>query len=140
MELLIGGEFSLIGQLKKGYPLRHPQGYVSFLGFRLRRVIGQIVNGHFCIHGMGLFSVFGYYFFKIIQSCEIQKSYGCSFQREKNPQFFKNPLYYISFFQTEEEPQYENLPKLVADKAEFDLPNTTDTLVRQGFKIKTDIC
>ena len=39
MELLIGGEFvsypSLIGQLRKGYPFRHPLGYVSFLGFRL---------------------------------------------------------------------------------------------------------
>ena len=39
MELLIGGEFisypSLIGQLKKGYPFRHQNGYVSFLGFRL---------------------------------------------------------------------------------------------------------
>ena len=33
MELLIGGEFSLIGQLKKGYPFRHPQGYVSFSVF-----------------------------------------------------------------------------------------------------------
>ena len=51
MELLIGGEFlsypSLISQLKKGYPYRHPLGYVSFLGFRLRSFGLVKGTGHF---------------------------------------------------------------------------------------------